>query len=74
VADEDASENTLVHARVLYGIRGDGAPTTTHVFYVDPATGKGEDETLAAFVEKMTQLSGAVQSVFGGVSPLVLGY
>jgi hypothetical protein len=59
--DEDPSEDFSVHARVVVGLRGDGTPDKTDVFFLDPNPDPNKpvrgSETVAELQRKMTELA-----------------
>ena len=53
VGDEDPSQRKILHARVVYGIYGDGTATGTHLRINDPANGGRQySESFRTFVSK----------------------
>ena len=71
-ADEDPGPNFSTHARVLYGLRGDGSPENTKAFFLDPDRGR-DTETVAELQEKLTQLAiGDIR--FGGVTATIIHF
>ncbi|MFA0963855.1 papain-like cysteine protease family protein [Roseivirga sp. BDSF3-8] len=50
--DEDPSDKFAIHARVLFGIQGDGTSDGTQMRFVDPANGRVVTESITAFIEK----------------------
>ncbi len=56
VGDEDPGPRFSEHARVLFGLHGDGNPDTTHAFLIDPALGTRVTEIVAVLQEKITQI------------------
>lgn len=53
--DVNLSEQVGIHARVLYGIHGDGTADGTTVDLIDPATGTTRNLTLALLQEEFEQ-------------------
>lgn len=59
IDDEDPSANFAVHARIIYGIHGDGNATTTFLKIIDPDGGKTYEESFDVFTSKYEAMADA---------------
>ena len=59
IDDEDPSPKFLIHARIIYGIYGDGDPANTYLKIVDPDGGTTYDESFQDFTSKYEAMADA---------------
>ena len=74
VIDLESADPSMLHGRLLVGIKGDDSSDSTVFTLIDPATGSQYTESLATFIQKTENVVKTIDAVKDAQIPLLVFY